>query len=615
MNKTELSAVVLLFALLIGWGFIQKAIAPPPPPPSPATEALVAPGAATGTVAQAQAAVTTPVAAATPTNVPVAAAAAVAPVVPVLPVVEHDAEEQTFLLTNALARVEVSSWGGAITRVSLMAFEETQDEASGPVVLDFADQPSLALTGLPGLSTGHDFEIRYGSEPRSLEISRDLPSGLRFTRTLALGEDYLLNIEDVLDNTSEVVQALTPYHVTVGPMRTVASSNKGGRYAYLGLDTLPAHGGGKVEHWGRKKLPKLFGGSSVGCSKQSAELLPLQVEHAITEPLTWMASKNKFFVHVLNVVDGEATGGTITASRDAESSSLLVSKVRGSLEIPAAALNPGEQVTRRMTLFVGPKKHAVLKTLGSHQADVMEFGWFHWMCKPLLWTLNAINGVVRNYGIAIMLLTALVRIIFWPVTHKATESMRRMQKIQPLVTEIREKHKSNPQKMNQEVMALYKEHKANPMGGCLPMVIQIPVFIALFTVLRSAVELRYAPFLWISDLSEPENLFAGMIPVVGSLNILPLFMTATMVWQQRLTPSGGDPQQQKMMMMMPIVMLFIFYSMPSALVLYWSTSQCLAIVQLLHQRKKNAAEEAAADDGTPEVLSPALQKSTRKKRK
>jgi YidC/Oxa1 family membrane protein insertase len=264
-----------------------------------------------------------------------------------------------------------------------------------------------------------------------------------------------------------------------------------------------------------------------------------------------------------------------------------------------------------MSYFVGPKEHARLKRLGEHQGDVMEFGWFSWMCKPLLMILNKIHAVVRNYGLAIILLTALVRIVFWPVTHKSTESMKKMQKLQPLITEIREKHKGDSQKMNQEVMALYKERKVNPMAGCLPMVIQIPVFIALFTVLRSAVELRYASFLWISDLSEPENLFAGMIPVVGALNILPLFMTATMVWQQRLTPTAGDPQQQKMMMIMPVVMLFIFYSMPSALVLYWSTSQCLAIVQLLVQRRK----KDSGGESDVEVLPPVGKKARKAKRR
>jgi YidC/Oxa1 family membrane protein insertase len=193
-------------------------------------------------------------------------------------------------------------------------------------------------------------------------------------------------------------------------------------------------------------------------------------------------------------------------------------------------------------------------------------------------------------------LTILVRIIFWPLTHKSTKSMRKMQEIQPELKALQAKYKENPQKLQQETWAIYKKNKVNPLSSCLPMVIQIPVFIALFTVLRSAVELRYAPFLWIVDLSEPENLFAGSVPLVGALNILPVLMSGTMALQSYLTPSTGDPQQQKMMMiMMPAMMLFMFYSFPSALSLYWTVSQVLAIVQMLLLRRHHPVKKD--DDG------------------
>jgi YidC/Oxa1 family membrane protein insertase len=227
----------------------------------------------------------------------------------------------------------------------------------------------------------------------------------------------------------------------------------------------------------------------------------------------------------------------------------------------------------------------------------MQFGFFKWLCVLLVPTLNFFHALLPNYGVAIILLTLLVRIIFWPLTHKSTESMKRMQAIQPRLKEIQAQFKSEPQKLQQETWALYREHKVNPMSSCLPMLIQIPVFIALFTVLRSAVELRFAPFLWIADLSEPENLFPGLLPLVPALNILPFFMAGTMLLQSKLTPAMGDPAQQKMMMwMMPAMMLFMFYSMPSALVLYWTVSQVLAIVQLLWQKRRQAS---APTGGTP----------------
>jgi len=170
--------------------------------------------------------------------------------------------------------------------------------------------------------------------------------------------------------------------------------------------------------------------------------------------------------------------------------------------------------------------------------------------------------------------------------------MKKMQKLQPVIKALQEKFKDKPQKMHQEVMALYKEHKVNPMSGCLPILVQIPVFFALYTVLRSAVELRYAEFLWIKDLCEPENLMVGTIGF--PINILPILMTITSVFQTKLTPQTGDPQQQKMMMWMPVIFLFMLYNMASALVLYWTINQVLSIVQLGFNKWRSEKEAAAA---------------------
>jgi len=200
--------------------------------------------------------------------------------------------------------------------------------------------------------------------------------------------------------------------------------------------------------------------------------------------------------------------------------------------------------------------------------------------------------VIPSYGVAIILLTILVRLVFWPLTRKSTEGMKKMQEIQPLIKEIQAKYKDNPQRMQQETFRLYREHKVNPLSSCLPMLVQIPVFIALFNVLRAAVELRYAPFLWISDLSEPEALFASWFPF-GGLNILPILMAVTTGLQSALTPSTGDKQQQKMMMfMMPAMMLFMFYNFASALSLYWTVSQGLSIFQMWLIRRSVAKKES-----------------------
>jgi YidC/Oxa1 family membrane protein insertase len=195
---------------------------------------------------------------------------------------------------------------------------------------------------------------------------------------------------------------------------------------------------------------------------------------------------------------------------------------------------------------------------------------------------------MQNYGWAIIVLTILVKIIFWPLTHKSYKSMKDMQKLQPKMAKIREKYKDNREMMNQEMMALYKTYKVNPMGGCLPMVIQIPVFFALYSLLGYAIELRHAPYLlWINDLSAPDRLPIGvMIPYVGyGIPVLTLLMGASMFIQQKMTPTTGDPTQAKIMLFLPVVFTFMFINFASGLVLYWLVNNVLSIGQQYYINK------------------------------
>jgi len=613
MNKQEIAVVVLLFMLLIGWGVLQKRMAPAPRSQTP-PEALASggsnavPGMASGVAPETPAETAVPAEILqTPAEAPVAPPAAE-------PVESEGRElpEERVVLSNEEASITVSSWGGGITSVELKRYRERLAKDSGPVRLDFSAAPALAISGLPGLTTNSDFSIEVSDDGRAVRLERVLDSGLALTRTLAMADTYALTVTDVFSNRGEGPLSVPLHGVGLGPMGSIQTKAKVRGMSYLGIDTLPAHGGEGVTFWAKKRkspLHKAFSAQEGGAMAPRASL-------RIKQPVVWAAAKNKFFVQIIEPENG-AADCELHATRDPESKKrLMLSTVRASVLFSDLVLQPGDSHTQTARYFVGPKKYAILKTLGQHQDEVMQFGFFKPVCKPLLWILNRIHALLPNYGVAIILLTVLVRLVFWPVTHKSTESMKKMQAIQPLVNKVREKYKDKPQKMNQEVMALYKEHKVNPMAGCLPMVIQIPVFIALFTVLRSAVELRFAPFLWIRDLSEPEGLLAGMIPLVptNSLNILPLFMTGLTVAQQRMTPTAGDPQQQKMMMLMPIFFLFIFYSMPSALVLYWSTSQALAVVQLVMQRrKKSAEEEGPGVKDRPAKTAPAPKKGKRRK--
>ena len=337
--------------------------------------------------------------------------------------------------------------------------------------------------------------------------------------------------------------------------------------------------------------------------EKSLPKLPVTMDWPIDKPVDWVAVKNKYFAQILTP-DGGGDKVIVHAVRavlpaemadpTVKPKGATVGEISASILLPELKLGAGEAFTRAIQYYVGPKKYSELSKNGLHQVDVMEFGMWAPVGKLLLKIMNGIHDFLwpHNYGIAIILLTMLVRIVFWPITRKSTESMKKMQEIQPLVKAVQEKYKDNTQKQQQEVMALYKEHKVNPLGGCLPMLIQIPVFIALFVVLRSAIELRFAHFLWIRDLSQPENLFAGMLPMGLSLNLLPIFMAATMAWQQRLTPSASaDPNQQKMMMFMPIMMLVMFYKFAAGLALYWTTQNVLMIVQQLMMKRSKAQSQ------------------------
>ncbi len=523
--------------------------------------------------------------------------------------------EKEVTFETSEARMTVSSWGGAIKRVELNRYRESTEEESPVLTLDLRALPALSLSGISGLTTNHDFEIERTSDGEGLLIRRETDYGLMFERTIRPKNGYNMSVEDVLKNSGNESMELPSYQVATGPMKPVETKAMT-RMTYLGIDSLSEVGGEDVVHWAKKGpegnkasiADRFRPGASGGCgafSGQPDEMLPKSITVEIDRASDWVAPKNKFFVQILDP-EAEAGGGFVVKatrhvldSEDPEvpgtwAGAAQLKRVSAAVKTPALALSPGEEVTRKYTYYVGPKEFDILKSFGSQQKRIMEFGFFRPICELLLVVLNKINDFIHNYGIAIIILTVIVRVIFWPITHKSTESMKKMQKIQPLVSEIREKYKDKPQKMNQQVMALYKEHKVNPAAGCLPILVQIPVFIALFTVLRSAVELRFADFLWIRDLSEPERLldFGFTIPLIGwdSLNILPLLMTGVTFAQQRLTPTAGDSQQQKMMAFMPVILLVFFYNMPSGLILYWTTSQLLAVIQMGMQRRK-AKEE------------------------
>lgn len=262
------------------------------------------------------------------------------------------------------------------------------------------------------------------------------------------------------------------------------------------------------------------------------------------------------------------------------------SNIWAAVRMEPLSVGPGSQVTKQVFIYAGPQRYETLKNFGMDFELILSKGFFGLFKIWLLIALKFLNQFVHNFGWAIILLTVALKIAFTPLTHMSYESMRKMQAIQPKLKSIQERYKKDPTKMNREVMELYRRNKVNPMGGCLPMVAQIPIFIAFYQVLNETIELKGAPFLlWIHDLSAPDRLFnfPMEIPFVGSaFNLLPLLMIGSMVWQQKLTPQmNSSPEQAKMMQFMPIMMGVFFYQMPSGLVLYWFVNNMLTIFHQL----------------------------------
>lgn len=520
--------------------------------------------------------------------------------------------EETFaVITNESLRLVFSSRGAALIGATLVDYRESLPSDSELVTFDFSDRSALAYHGIAGWSEKNDFTIGASPEGDRLTFDRSTDAGIAFRREVSFGSNYMVVVRDTFVNESDVEISLGQHRIRTGAIPEESAHSDLAGMINMGVDALPPASG--VENWG-KDIPGQFKNQR---EEQELDRLPEEITFQPSpKGADWVSAKNKYFVQIL-MPDGDGADWIEVYARrqvtDAEKAGArvkdaVVTAVAASLGFQNQNLLPGESYTRTYEYYVGPKNYTILSTLSYNRDGAMGFeenAYLDFLVVPaaklLLRLLNFLyDHVYANYGVAIILLTLIVKIVFWPVTHKGTESMRRMAAIQPLMAEIKEKYKDNPQKMQQAMMGLYKEHKINPLGGCLPMLVQIPVFFALFVVLRISIELRFAEFLWISDLSAPERIleFGFTIPLLGwdALNILPLLMTVTMVIQQKLTPAAGDPQQQKIMLvMMPAMMLFFLYNFASGLALYWTTQNVLMILQQLiyKQRKKHELVVAA----------------------
>jgi YidC/Oxa1 family membrane protein insertase len=299
--------------------------------------------------------------------------------------------------------------------------------------------------------------------------------------------------------------------------------------------------------------------------------------------VTWTGVASQYFSTIVTTEKTKGVSSWATRYDTRKLNNVPVYGIQGGMGMPAFRLAPGQSLVESFQIYAGPKDLAQLRKLGGGQDAVMNFGMFGFVSEFLLWAMNGLNAVFHSYAAAIIALTIIIKSLLWPIQNKATNQLRKMSLLSPKMTELREKYKDDPQKMNEEVMKLYKEYGVNPFSGCVPLLIQIPIFFGFYAMLGSAIELRNSSFLWVHDLSQPDTVF----DIWGfPINVLPIVMAGTMVWQMVISPKSGDAMQQRIFYFMPIVFLVFCYNYASGLALYWTTQNLFSIVQLYLTRNK-----------------------------
>ena len=460
-------------------------------------------------------------------------------------------EKEIIVVETPLVRVELSSQGAGITSWELRKFL-TQDEESVPVQLVYPNGqfPEPLTLKFEGNEEVTDMLRRtpYRVEKDFSELSERHPTG-KVVFTYGSDETEMLVKKTLVFHYDSYVVDME--------IRTKGVPEK--------LDLLLGTNFGVVE-WGQGFIGLLGSAWMMGeeIVKESPEVDDPRIQRE--GPVTWLALQDKYFMSVFIPDNPEHATG-------------LFAKLENERVVSAGMTISGgsEEHVYTGRLYAGPKKFDVLESFEIGLEDTIDFGWFiygSWapvkaVAKPLFSVLRFIYDYTNNYGFAIILLTVGIKLLFVPLQYKSYKSMQGMKTIQGPVAKLQEKYKDDKQKLNTELMKLYKEHKVNPVGGCLPMFLQMPVFIALFNILYMTIDLRQAPFmLWIHDLSIQDPFY-----------VLPVLMGASMFVQQKIMPTTADPNMAKMMLILPVGLTFLFVTFPAGLVLYWVTNNVLTITQ------------------------------------
>jgi YidC/Oxa1 family membrane protein insertase len=564
MDRTGIIVVSICAILFVTWFVEEQKYQSHLPPPQ----------LATNTVANAQ----TPAPGPSATN-------SSAPVATPWFGLDTNAPEKLITVTNADARYTFTSRGGGLQAVELSKYPDTiplrwkkEMATNGFATLDTgAPAPVLAILGEASLVGDGSFILtRTGDGVRAEKV---LPDGLMLTKEFHVSSNYLVYASVNLTNASAKPLALPAQEWVVGTATPMGPDDNGlylGAMWYNGTNTPQDC----VMSYFSKSTTAFF----------FFPRTPKTVYEAGAGNVVWTAAHNQFFALIAmpkqpaqEIVARPVNLPSLTIDNQIPTAPPM--GIQTALVYPAQTIAANSSVERQITFYAGPKEYRKLALIGeqfNNNADlVMQFGFFGFFAKGLLLAMNWLHDVTKlGYGWVIVLITVIIKALFWPLTAASTRSMKRMQALAPELKVLKEKYKDDQQKFVQKQMELWKKNKVSPMSGCLPMLIQTPVFIGFFTMIRSAIELRGAHFLWVSDLSKPDTLF--MIPGLDfPFNLLPLLMGASMLWQSHLTPPapGMDPAQAKMMRYMPLLFLVFLYNYSAGLALYWTVNNLLTIVQ------------------------------------
>lgn len=526
-NRNLILALVLMTAVWFGFSFLFPA---KPPQPSADTPAVTASPAAPQ---PAQALSASPVS-------PLPAALVPTPVAVMAP-------PREIVIDTARYRAVLSTVGARLVSMELKDYRESTTPGAGPVQLVKAIDSRYATLR----TTGSDGLTLYADAPYTLDVT-----GAQLQ--VAAGSQQRLTFRHVTTGGAEIVKTYT-FHGDRYTIDGAITIRNGGNAPLRGALNLAL-----VQQWDESKKDSYsFAGPAalVGDKLDQIDVKDLAKEaKSFGKETVWSSLQSKYFMTAAVPLSAAADKLRVTLTGD------LLESVFAS---PPLDLRAGESRQFDYLLFFGPKDWDLLKAADHRLDEAVHFGWFDLLAKPLLHVLLYFYGFLKNYGLAIILLTVIIKLIFWPLTHKSYASMKAMQKLQPEMQKLREKFKNDKERLNRELMELYKKHSVNPLGGCLPMLVQIPVFFALYKVLLDSIALRQAPFmLWLTDLSAKDPYY-----------ITPLLMGASMFVQQKMTPTTADPLQAKIFMFMPVVFTFLFLNFPSGLVIYWLVNNLLTIAQ------------------------------------